>query len=684
MHILSASASDFIENLKELDFQNLGIDEFTTGEPVKLNLDNPSDLNSIRYLFGQILATQLRLKNYLIQQKGSFAFHATLPQRVESFGLLESWPGFEYQFDLIKDDLYLIIDSKYKLNWLENLRSTITLEELNNELKILDPIKDICSETSCNERKDSYCRCKLGGDGQTVYFHELSEERPSENFDVISYLDGIKCPTQLLKNSIIDEKPTLIASTSRFGDSVKFPIERISMIPSIDFLKSRVDTKELTSRIQPSPYKRYGKIMEYFTDIEKIAIQNLDEINLADMIEFPYGSDDAFKLERKEYQFKNGYDSKITQISTLGSYFEPSARNFYYLPISDPNSGTHSLIEYLTSSNDVFHGIFNFLGIENISIIEITRQDLGTLPKNSVVLSVLDNDRQETEFNKLRFEYLNSEIYFQKITVIDFNLNLGKRIPLARNHLRNVSLGWLSKAGGTPYLVNSDQNDTFWLGWFIQFRKMPKSKIRQVRMALTLYKSDGQFLKSLFLTLPRNEYTTNGAKIIQSFIDAWINTSNQIRIVKLGRIYEEIESPIFDELKTEIQNVEFVIIKEGTYRIFKTIDDKGTLIQQRPVPGLVCKLSKEEFLMITTYIRDEDKNRTQQPIHCKIISEISENNIQEVIEGIYDLTYCHHGYTLGRTKLPIPLHASQNLQRFFRHFTLQNGYQFESEVEYFL
>ena len=107
MHILSASASDFIENLKELDFQNLGIDEFTTGEPVKLNLDNPSDLNSIRSLFGQILATQLRLKNYLIQQKGSFAFHATLPQRVESFGLLESWPGFEYQFDLIKDDLYL-------------------------------------------------------------------------------------------------------------------------------------------------------------------------------------------------------------------------------------------------------------------------------------------------------------------------------------------------------------------------------------------------------------------------------------------------------------------------------------------------------------------------------------------------------------------------------------------------
>ena len=686
LYILRDFVNDFLEKIGGINLEVLGVGEFETGESLELNLLDQDNVNLTRLFLGQILATQLRLKNFLVQQRGSFAFHASLPKRVESFGFLEAWPGFEFHFELIDEVVYLIIDSKHKLNWLQNARSQSELKIFQKEGRFLDPIKDICSVTDCSERKNSYCRCKLGGVGQTVYFHEVKSEKPTEKFNVIHFLDEIKCPTKLLTESIKDEEPILMASTHRSEDAVKYPLERISRIPSFDLIKSNADTKQLSQRLQPPPSLRYNKIMEYYNTIEKIAIEHFPKVAIETMIDSEKTKKETYTFERKKFLFKNGASKNVNSIQNLGSISSSSIQKLYYINLieQETEEKNDEIISYLLNKNEIFEGLFNYLNITQIPILKISIEEIKKLKQGNVVLLILERENQDHIYREIKQKNAKRNISVQKITYDDFITSRNKRTSIARNHLRNISLSWFSKSGGTPYVLdNLERGESFIVGWFINTRKVPKSNISQIRLSLVLYRSNGKYVQSKFITIPKNEYSKYGGEVISKFIEENSTSNCQIRVLKLGRIYDEIEKTVIEELKQKISNLTILLIKEGIYRLFKLQRKNNSTIHLRPRTGTVMAIGKYEYLMITTTIKkEEDKSRTQQPIYCGILHHKDEDVIT-ILEEIFDLTYSHHGYTLSRSKLPIPLHACKLMQRIFQPFQLENGFEVDSNVAYF-
>ncbi len=74
---------------------------------------------------------------------------------------------------------------------------------------------------------------------------------------------------------------------------------------------------------------------------------------------------------------------------------------------------------------------------------------------------------------------------------------------------------------------------------------------------------------------------------------------------------------------------------------------------------------------------------TQQPISCIFFKNYPNDIKESLLELIFHLTYCNHGFLNARTKVPLPLHSTKKAQEFFVSQEMQNGIVIESEKEFF-
>ena len=126
---------EILSDITQLDMKILGIETFEKGSELIIDVHDKQQENLVKCFLGELIAIQLRLNNYLIEQKGNNAFLATFTREIEHYGGLEAWPGFEYQFIIEENEIFVVIDPKYRLNWTFNLREDLKNNRIN-EVKL--------------------------------------------------------------------------------------------------------------------------------------------------------------------------------------------------------------------------------------------------------------------------------------------------------------------------------------------------------------------------------------------------------------------------------------------------------------------------------------------------------------------------------------------------------------------
>ncbi|OLS16533.1 MAG: hypothetical protein HeimC3_53750 [Candidatus Heimdallarchaeota archaeon LC_3] len=691
--ILKNFKENFFKDVNVDDLELLGIEGFSEGEEIILDLRDKQEENKIKAFLGQIIATQLRLSNYLVEQKGNYAFQATYPQKIENIGSIETWPGFEYQFLLEDEGIYFVLDPKHKLNWTHTLRDELKANSFVEEENYNKPIKDICQSRECPERIDPYYRCPLGGVGSIVFFKKLSNETPLEGFDVFDYLTENYCPTQKILE-IIDKNhgPTAYASKKIGSVGIKYPLERLSLIPMLDLLQNRNDTIRLMKKLQPRPEIRYTLTENYYNALHHIFIENFDEIEFDWYFNFEENNIHLRQFAPNKIQFQHTIAETPTFIINNDPYQTISLSKIHVLSLMDEEIDFKTFKSYLFDDDNKFEGFFQLLEIAQCEIEKISEDTLENTEYDSAILVFLQNGAKKKKFEELKRKALLKSNFLQKITYERLKKNLVKiNQTVAKNHLRNVSLAWLTKSGGIPYSIQSkeDISTSYYIGWVVNFSELHRGKVKQIRIALALYNGKGEIVKSIFQVCHRNEYSANIFQLLKQLIESLDKDKNNIvHILKEGMIYDNTEGKVIEKIKDELKefNGEIIIINEGIFRIFKRIQTNRGLIHKRPKPGLCIKITENHFLLLTTSLKDREYNnvRTQQPISCIFTKKSDDDHKFSLLENLFHLTYSYHGSIQGLIKLPAPLYASRKIQQFFQNMDLENDFLFSSEIEYFV
>ncbi len=702
IYVLNDAVDEILSDITQLDMKILGIETIEKGSELIIAVHDKQQKNLVKCFLGECIAIQLRLNNYLIEQKANYAFRATFTREIEHYGGLEAWPGFEYQFLIEENEIFVVIDPKYRLNWTFNLREDLKNNRINEVKLKYQPIKDICQILTCDERATSYYRCRLGGTGNIIYFQNLDPELPQEKFDVIDYLSEIHCPSQELKAHILEvgkEGPTVIASNKPFTEGVKYPLERLSQIPTLDLIRKSQVTKNLMKKIQPHPRQRYEKTKSYLDLIRKLIIDSLPIISLNEFSRFDdNNTEKLFMFDPKFFLFGNGETGlSSNSINSKDPYQTLKPEKLNYISYVSEEEDEKWLLSSLFEKG-IFEGFFSFLGINKVELVKIDHDKFLTTNFSESCFLLLEDETQNDDFFKIRVQGIQIGNTIQKITLESFktDFNQDNKPTIAQNHLRNVALGWLAKSNGIPFILSSvTDNNIFIIGWSIHYKKPKKGQVTQYNVVLSIYSSSGIHQSTIYSIMTKDDYIPVLSKKFSQVIQELIGKTGKKKnsdffILKEGTISLESDVNIILKLVKEFPNLNmyFCSIVEGIFRIFKESESRLGTDHKRVNPGVTVKITDRHYIMITTsikdsHIRDIYNLRTQQPISC-VFYENYPNDIKEsLLELIFHLTYCNHGFLNARTKVPLPLHSTKKAQEFFVSQEMQNGIVIESEREFF-
>ncbi len=678
--ITKASSSMILEKINSLELPEiLNNIKFSLAEEETIEIDknNPKDWTRFKTILGELLATHLRRQGKIVEQGTSQIFQTTFPEEMEKEEQIEIWPGFAYQFIIGTDKIYLLIDPKSRLNTVHTI-SDISKDGENLKWLIGKHLKDICcvrDTTKCNERMNPYSRCQLGGTGRTVIVMEiLDKEGPREDFDVTSYLDDINCPTGVLKQEIKrnDKPPTINAYYSEKDKKLyKFPLERLALIPMIELINDREKRQKLTQKIQPLAKVRYSKTLHYQSAVQNLLVNNWPLINISDPLSYSRGDSSFIKFDIPDLVFKNDVTKQNASfISECNPYKSPQFQKINY--ISEIGEKTSLYIP------DLKKVMSSLLSLDTLHFNEISWKDIFKQKKGSTILVLLPDESYHKKYNEIKLRLVKKQISLQKLTISTITSKN------RTSHLKNVCLGFFTKSGGIPWKISlEEKTNRICIGWKTKTKNIPR-RGKQAIVIFSAYSEEGVFIKSLAFTTENSNYSKDTSAFLIKFIKESLESEkfSSIDIHRDGDFYSILDEEIINNCKTSFSDISmnFVSINDGIFRIYQRYSEKIG----NPQVGTTLKIFEDKYAMATTYIPRRAESRTQQTIFCNFIENLDFQTCKEILRTIFNLTSGYHGYTRGRIKHPVSIHAVKKIFEILNQKNLHNGFTTSNETEFFV
>lgn len=648
----------------------------------------PEDLSLIRVLIGEIIATKLRLGNYIISSIKSHAsnidaFRASFSDEIETVGPVEIYPGFEYRIFNISNDLYIALDPRKSVLCFDTLRFL-----WDNDPKIRKKLLigeeqffiDTCGVEldECEHRKSPYSLCELGSNRKKrirIEKFDTTISPRSEQLDLIEYLRQYdRCISKSLPNKIIPEPPVAIRLADE--DELYYPLERLRREVDLSRLakeEKKGFAREITTRFQPNVDERLEQSKTSLNVIKACYIPSNDSmtinrLGLSSFINYDSENRDlhCFEIEQRII-FKNGEPARtaIFGLDRFGPYerkncinpqriqllcfgFNDSQFRYFSNAIQNWNPIRRKTKPY----PELFEVKFEIKEVAKDKLLSYKQED-----KSLIRIAVLAiNERSSArQIEELRNQLFSLGTPSQRIGQDVLN-------KLKAPQLTNIILGICGKAGIQSWVAstprgkkNGYNSKKLFVGIANSFPSEKKAAI----LKMSLFHSNGEFIKIIWEKVPQFEYRSRLGEILNGISEEYEGYA--ITIHRNGAILELGEAKLFKELfETQvIHSVIEILHQSPIFRLYREKLIENEDIIESVEKGVYLQLDQNKYILRTSDETPEEI-QTETTIQINFRHGDRKNYISE-IEDIFRLTMAYVGATRYSTKLPVTLHNLSNL-----------------------